>query len=85
MKLFPFSGRPSLPIYTDTPPYYVDRATTNVVYIAWLSQSGGQTIMKIDKTADPHTLGFAYGTWANRASLTYVDWVTYSEAGTWEE
>jgi len=86
MKLFPYSGTSNQQnIYSDTPPYYVDEGTTNITYVAWLSQAGAQTIMKVNETADPYTIGFAYGTWAGRAALTYVDWLTYSNSGDWEE
>lgn len=84
-RLFPYPGTSGqLQIYTDSPPYCVDEGTTNVTYIAWLSTAGKQTICKIDETTNPQTMGFAFGTWAERAALTYVDWLTYSQSGDWE-
>ena len=84
-KLFPYQGFPQLNIYTDSRPFGVEVAGSDTYYRRWRNIATTQTIERIKKVSNEWQYAYAQGTWANRATLTYVDWLTYANSGDWED
>lgn len=81
-KLFPYPGTGGqLPIYSDSRPFGVEVAGSDTYYRRWRDIETDQTIERTKKVGDEWQYAYAKGTWANRTSLTYVDWYTYNQSG----
>lgn len=83
-KLFPYTGYPYQQVYTDSRPFSTEVAGSDTYYTRWRNIDTAQTIERIKKVGNEWQWGYAKGTWAERAGLTYVDWLTFSQSGDWD-
>ena len=72
MILFNAYNTPHLPIHVDTPPRYIDNSTASTFYSCWEEIATAQYIEKTIEIGGEYEIGYALGTWAGRAGLTYV-------------
>jgi len=70
MLLFKFPNQERY-ISTETLPAKVDEGTENVVYVTWEDTEDSTHIQKVSTTNSVTSVEYAFGTWGNRASLTY--------------
>ena len=67
-------------IYEDTPSVLFDEADENTIYVAYEKTTDETHIKKMEKTGTETESSWAWGTWANKAVLTYADIQTYKES-----
>ena len=72
MLLFNAYNDPKLPISTDTPPRFIDNSTDNIFYVCWEETVETQILEKTIEVGGEYEVGYAIGTWALRATYTYV-------------